>query len=72
MISVRFFVRPRARFSVPTRASSVPSRAGAVKDGRRADAEPGAAVARPRLDGAEHDGPLGAVGAEVISCPSAV
>jgi hypothetical protein len=72
MTSVCFFVRPEARFSVPTRAPSVPSRAGAVKAGRRADREAGAAVGRPRLDGAEHDGTLTAVGAEAIACPSAV
>ena len=60
-----FFVRLEARFSVPTRALPAAARAGAVKDGRRAALDAGTAVARPRLDGSEHDAKLEAVGAAI-------
>ena len=47
---------------VPARTSSNASRAGAVKAGRRADLTPRTAVARPRLDGAEHGARIKRVG----------
>ena len=65
-VSGRFFVRPLARFFVPTRAVSWATRAGAVKD---------ALFARPSglvLDGPEHGAMLGVVGATTIGIPSAV
>src|SRR5262245_31309889 len=63
----RFFVRPEARFSAPTRAMLPASRGGAVK---------AAHLARPRglgLDSSEHDATLEVIGAEATICtPSAV
>jgi len=43
------------------------SRADAVKDGRRSDVASYSAVARPLLDGGEHDVTLQAVGASLKS-----
>src|SRR5260370_35155177 len=51
----------KARFFVPTRSSARPSRAGAVKVGRRTNLVACSALARPHLDGFEHDGTLGAI-----------
>ena len=51
-----------ARFFVPTRALPMSPRAEAVKVGRRTNLTACPAVARPHLDGFEHDGTLGAVG----------
>ena len=59
---VSFFVRSGARFFVPTHKSQTLSRAGAVKVGRRANVAAGSIIARPYLDGSEHDGTLGVVG----------
>jgi hypothetical protein len=43
-------------------ASLTPARAGAVKVGRRANIAACFALARPHLDGFEHDGTLGTIG----------
>jgi hypothetical protein len=48
----------KARFFVPTRALLTAARAGAVKVGRRTNLSACAALARPYLDGSEHDGTL--------------
>ncbi|WP_247450571.1 hypothetical protein, partial [Bradyrhizobium sp. 180] len=60
----------KARFFVPTRGSLAPSRAGAVKVGRRASLAACSAVARPHLDGFEHDGMLGAIGVTIRGEPA--
>jgi hypothetical protein len=52
----------KARFFIPTRSSARPSRAGAVKVGRRTGLSTFATLARPYLDGFEHDGTLAAIG----------
>ena len=52
----------KARFFVPTRPSLIAARAGAVKVGRRANLSACSALARPYLDGSEHDGTLDAIG----------
>jgi hypothetical protein len=52
----------KARFFVPTHTSQTPSRAGAVKVGRCANVATRSIVARPHLDGPEHDGTLDVVG----------
>jgi hypothetical protein len=78
---VSFFVRSespfllslfdlKARFFIPTRALLTPARAGAVKVGRRANLATCIALARPHLDGFEHDGPLGVVGITVRGEPA--
>ena len=59
---VSFFVRSGARFFVPTHKPQTLSRAGAVKVGRRTNVAAGSIIARPYLDGSEHDGTLGVVG----------
>jgi hypothetical protein len=59
---ISFFVRSERRSFVPTRAWSMSSRAGAVKVGRRTNLAACSALARPHLDGFEHDGTLGAIG----------
>ena len=48
----------KARFFVPTRPSLTAARAGAVKVGRRTNLSACSALARPCLDGLEHDGTL--------------
>jgi hypothetical protein len=53
---ISFFVRPKARFFVPTRASLGPARAEAVKVGRRTNLAAFSALVRPHLDSSEHDG----------------
>ncbi len=53
----------KARFFVPTRASFTPARAGTVKVRRRTNLAACSALARPHLDGFEHDGTLGTLGA---------
>ena len=52
----------KARFFVPTRALLTAARAGAVKVGRRTNLSACSALARPYLDGPEHDGTLDAIG----------
>ena len=64
--------RIQARFFVPTRASLTPARAGAVKVGRRATLAACTALARPHLDGFEHDGSLGAVGITIRGEPAGI
>jgi hypothetical protein len=59
---IGFFVRSQSRFFVPMRPSLTASRAGAVKVGRRANLCACSALARPYLDGPEHDGTLDAIG----------
>jgi hypothetical protein len=60
---VSFFVRSGSpRFFVPTHKSQTPSRAGVVKVGRRANVATRSIIARPHLDGPEHDGTLDVVG----------
>src|SRR5271157_5267161 len=53
---VSFFVRSESPFLVPTRALLMSARAGAVKVGRRTNLAACSALARPHLDGFEHDG----------------
>ncbi|HYM99051.1 MAG TPA: hypothetical protein VET25_04865 [Aestuariivirgaceae bacterium] len=60
----------KARFFVPTRASLAPARAGAVKVGRRTNVAACSALARPHLDGFEHDGTLGAAGMTIGGEPA--
>ena len=60
--SVSLFDRFKARFFVPTRALLTAARAGAVKVGRRTNLSACSALARPYLDGPEHDGTLDAIG----------
>ena len=49
------------RFFVPTRSIAKPARAGAVKVGRHTNLSACSGLARPYLDGSEHDGTLDAV-----------
>jgi hypothetical protein len=65
-----FFVRPKARFFVPTRASFGPARAGAVKVGRRTNLAACSTLARPHLDSSEHDGTLDADGMTIRGEPA--
>src|SRR5882672_3295081 len=51
----------KVRFFIPTRASPRSMRAEAVKIGRRTNLAACFALARPYLDGFEHDGTLNAV-----------
>ena len=51
-----------SRFFAPTRSITKPARAGAVKVGRRTNLSACSALARPYLDGPEHDGTLDAIG----------
>ena len=67
---VCFLVRSESRFFVPTRALLTPARAGAVKVGRRTNLAACSAVARPHLDGFEHDGRLGAIGMTIRGEPA--
>jgi hypothetical protein len=67
--SVSLFDR-EARFFVPTRASLTLARAGAVKVGRRTNLAACSALARPYLDGFEHDGTLGVVGMTIREEPA--
>src|SRR5258707_14367344 len=60
----------RARFFVPTHGSLTSSRAGAVKVGRRANFVACSELARPYLDGFEHDGTLGAIGMTIRGEPA--
>src|SRR5262245_22570968 len=60
-----FFVRLGSRFFAPTGSTLQAARAGAVKAGRRSMLAARSRVARPRLDGFERDGRLGAVGTTV-------
>src|SRR5207249_7201495 len=62
LISLSSFVRARGRFFRPARTSSKASRAGAVKAGRRADLTSRTAIARPRLECAEHGARIKRVG----------
>jgi hypothetical protein len=55
----------RARFFVPTRPLLTAARAGAVKVGRRTNLSACSALARPYLDGSEHDGTLDAIGTTI-------
>ena len=55
----------KARFFVPTRALLTAARAGAVKVGRRTNLSACSALARPYLDGSEHDGTLDAIGTTI-------
>jgi hypothetical protein len=55
----------KARFFVPTRSSLAAARAGAVKVGRRTNLSACSALARPCLDGLEHDGTLDAIGTTI-------
>ena len=55
----------KAHFFVPTRALLTAARAGAVKVGRRTNLSACSALARPCLDGLEHDGTLDAVGTTI-------
>jgi PAS domain S-box-containing protein len=55
----------KARFFVPTRALLTAARAGAVKVGRRTNLSACSALARPYLDGSEHDGTLDAMGTTI-------
>ena len=59
--AVPLFVPEDGSF-VPARTSSKASRAGAVKAGRRAVLTSRTAIARPRLDGAEHGARIKRVG----------
>jgi hypothetical protein len=58
----RFLGYLKAHFFVPTRALLTAARAGAVKVGRRTNLSACSALARPYLDGPEHDGTLDAIG----------
>ncbi len=58
---------PEAYFR-PDRMPHRPARADAVKDGRRRALAAGSAVARPLLDGIEHDGTLAVAGRPPQSC----
>jgi hypothetical protein len=64
LLQVRFFVRSKDRFSVPTCKGSGTPRAAAVKDGRCRVGDARSAVSRPRLDGGEHGVTLLVVGTE--------
>src|SRR5258708_34587196 len=59
-----------ARFFVPTHGSLTSSRAGAAKVGRRANFVACSDLARPYLDGFEHDGTLGAIGMTIRGEPA--
>src|ERR1700730_3053071 len=67
---ISFFVRSESRSFVPPRASPMSSRAGAVKVGRRTNLVACSALARPHLDGFEHDGTLGAIGMTIRGEPA--
>ena len=54
-----------SRFFAPTRRIAKPARAGAVKVGRRTNLSACSALARPDLDGSEHDGTLDAIGTTI-------
>src|SRR5260370_36893284 len=60
----------RARFFVPTHGSLTSSRAGAVKVCRRANFVACSELARPYLDGFDHDGTLGAIGMTIRGEPA--
>ena len=62
---IGFFVRSQCGFFVPTRALLTAARAGAVKVGRRTGLSARSALARPYLDGSEHDGTLDAIGTTI-------
>ena len=64
LLQVRFFVRSKDRFSVPTCPRSETPSAAAVKDGRRSEIDTNSALDRPRLDGGEHGVTLLVVGTE--------
>src|ERR1700692_2369765 len=51
--------------SSPRAALPTPARAGAVKVGRRTNLSACSALARPYLDGSEHDGTLDAIGTTI-------
>jgi hypothetical protein len=55
----------KAHFFVLTRALLTAARAGAVKVGRRTNLSACSALARPYLDGSEHDGTLDAIGTTI-------
>ena len=55
------------RFFAPTRNIAKPARAGAVKVGRRTNLSACSALARPYLDGSEHDGTLDAIGVSRVA-----
>jgi hypothetical protein len=59
---IGFFVRSQGRFFIPTRPLLTAARAGAVKVGRRTNLSACSALARPYLDGSEHDGTLDVIG----------
>ena len=59
-----------ARFLVPTRASLTSARAGAVKVRRRTNLAACATLARPHLEGFEHDRTLEAVGMTIRGKPA--
>jgi len=62
---IGFFVRSQCGFFVPTRALLTAARAGAVKVGRRTNLSACSTLARPYLDGFEHDGTLDAIGTTI-------
>src|SRR5260370_7978446 len=62
---IGFFVRSHSRFFVPTRPLLTAARAGAVKVGRRTNLSGCSSLARPYLDGSEHDGTLDAIGTTI-------
>src|SRR5450432_2710869 len=64
LLQVRFSVRSKDRFSVPTCPGSGTPSAAAVKDGRRSVQPTSSALDRPRLDGGEHGVTLPDVGTE--------
>jgi hypothetical protein len=60
----------KVRFFFPTQASLTPARTGAVKVGRRTNLAACSALARPHLDGFEHDGTLSVVGMTIRGEPA--
>jgi hypothetical protein len=62
---IGFFVRSQSRFFVPTRLLLTAALAGAVKVGRHTNLSACSALARPYLDGSEHDGTLDAIGTTI-------
>src|SRR5947208_12853603 len=61
----RFFVRSHSRVFVPTRPLLTAARTGAVRVGRRTNLSACSALARPYLDGSQHDGTLDAIGTTI-------
>src|SRR6266536_1629900 len=59
------FLRSHGRFFVPTRPLLTAARAGAVEVGLRTNLSACSALARPYLDGSEHDVTLDAIGTTI-------